>query len=201
MSENKNDERVLINLSETPELHNQANKVLEALNNMRTDIFQMYGSPVRILINEGIKIEKINKYMLRHFVSECIRIILNSDSETEKYPSMSIINDALAIGVYPFLEIKGICRYPLINKNGDIKYNSGFDKESGLYIYNNSNFSFDDLSHKTYISREELTSAKNIIFDLLSDFPFKSQSDLTNYIEYSGTKRAWSTAKLCIASV
>jgi hypothetical protein len=177
----KKDERILLVLSETPELHNQSNKVIEAVYNKRSDIFQMHGNLVKVIINGEIKIEKINKYVMRNIVSKCVRIIKNPDCEIENHPPIGIINDVLATGVYPFCELKGICRYPLINKNGKIKFTTGFDKETGLFIYNNSNFSFDDLSNRTFISKEELVSAKKILFELLSDFPFKSTSDLTNY--------------------
>jgi hypothetical protein len=182
MSKKKNDERILIDLSEIPELHKQSDIILEAVYSKKSDIFQMYGNLIRVLINDGIRIEKINKYVMRRITSECVRLIKNSDCDIEKHPPISIINDVLAIGIYPFFELKGICRYPLINKDGDINYNTGFDKESGLYIYNNSNYSFDDLSNRKIISKEEIASAKNVIYDLLSDFKFKSLSDLTNYI-------------------
>ena len=184
MSEKRIDERVLIDLSEIPELHKQSNRIISVLFDKRTDIFQMHGSLVRVLINSGIRIEKINKYILRNIVSNCVRIIKNSECEIEKYPPISIINDILATGIYPFYELKGICRYPLINKNGEIKYSTGFDKDTGLFIYNNSNLSFEDISNKTYILKEEITFAKDVILDLLSDFTFKSPSDLTNYIGF-----------------
>ena len=185
MSKNKNDERVLIDLSEIQELHNQSNAVLKAVSEKSTNIYQKNGKLVRLLFtNKGIKIEKLDKYALRREVSKYAKIVEDSKCLKEKHPPMSIINDAIATEIYPFSEITGISRYPIITKKGEIKYTTGYDKETGLFIYNKYDLNFDNISNKSNISKEEINLAKNLIFDLLSDFTFRSSSDLTNYLGF-----------------
>jgi hypothetical protein len=185
MSKKKNDERVVIDLSQIPELHKLSDTALKAVSEKSTNIYQMNGKLIRLVFtNDRIKIERLDKYALRREVSKYTKIVENSKCLKEKHPHMNIINDAMATETYPFYEIKGISRHPIISKNGEIKFNTGYDNETNLFIYNKFNFNFNNISNKSNISKEEITSAKNVIFDLLSDFTFKSPSDLTNYIGF-----------------
>jgi hypothetical protein len=182
----ENDSRLEINLTEVQQLHEQSRLLLEEIEkNKEESIYQYGGILVRLENKLGeLKICQLNKYMLRHIASKTCKFIKDYEALNEIHPPMYIIEDALATGNYSFPEIKGIIRHPLIKKNGDIIFNSGFDNDTGIYIDYKHSYSFDYINLKDNFTKNEIENAIKTINYILSDFPFKNISDKANLFSF-----------------
>src|SRR5262249_21633154 len=95
-------------------------------------------------------------------------------------PPKDVIQDVLATPNMPLPILRGIVHVPVFSPSGCLRTEPGYDEESGLYHAPPSGLFIPDIPANP--TSHDIAVARQLLYELLLDFPFVSDADRTNAI-------------------
>lgn len=139
-------------------------------------IYQRAGKIVRIAENEtGSFVSDVPKGTLRELISAAVDLLSVRGSETIlNRPSDWLCTAIEQRTSYKEVRIlRGIIKSPTLREDGTILQKPGYDVESKLYYFPDGKFEKIPMRP----SDAQVKEAKDLLLDIISDFPFKSDVD------------------------
>lgn len=164
----------------------EAIAAMEAGNNPES-LFIRAGSMVRLRSSEteeGIVtiIDAANPEIVRCRMSQTanyIKLTRNGDPMSVPPPNDNA-KDVLALGDWPFPPLDAIVATPVVRSDGSILTDPGYDRATRLYFRPEDSFSLPDIPEA--ITPDDINAAREVIHDVIADFPFESTADYANAI-------------------
>ena len=95
-------------------------------------------------------------------------------------PPPKVAKDILATGFWAFPPIVGIVEAPVLRPDGSIMMEQGYDEQTGLYYYPAPGFEMDAIPDSP--SKEQIQRAKDLLLEVIQDFPFKDNASKVNML-------------------
>lgn len=178
------------------------NEVIDALNiaNDPPRLFIRSGQIVRLRTNDdGVTIiDSIAIDIIRNLMSASADFIkyTHKGEPINTYPPIDNARDVLALGEWPFPQLAAVTTSPVIRKDGSIMDVPGYDKSTKLYYMPEAGFDIGKVPSKP--TADDISKAKDLIYDVLADFPFVSPSDYANAVGLMLTPIVRSAVDDCI---
>jgi hypothetical protein len=167
--------------------------ILKERNKKEPFIFQRAGRLVRVqtikrarakdkkLIRERI-IEDIDLDILRGMLTRSMNFIrVNTQGRTVQVdPPQAVVHDLLSIGNWPLPILAGITEVPTLRSDGSILDTPGYDRATQLVYVPDEKLDMPPIA--TSPTREDIEAAKDIILEVLGDFPYDSYSSYANTV-------------------
>ncbi len=167
-------------------LRDKTNVSIEALlkaNNPPT-IFVRSGQLVRISQDEhGLPvIEIFVKQALRGKLERSANYyhISGKGNNIPDPPPVDVVDDLLSLGKWPFPPLIGITESPAIRIDGSILIEPGYDSATELYYIPASSLKVPTIPE--IIDTETIQKAKNLLLEIICDFPFEDDSSKANAV-------------------
>lgn len=95
-------------------------------------------------------------------------------------PPPKVAKDIIAKGTWSFPPIIGIVEAPILRSDGSIMQTQGYDPQTGLYYFPATGFEMDSIpEHPT---EEQVARAKELLLEVIQDFPFKDEVSKANML-------------------
>ena len=136
---------------------------------------------VRLVISEKgqIVIDRLDNSKMRHELARCaiFRTFKNGEFEVD-LPPIWVVDDIFAHPNPPFPALSRIITAPIFSKQGELQTEPGYSPLTKCYLNLNDNFEIPEVPDIP--KADDVHQAKEIIDELLCDFPFVGQSEKTN---------------------
>jgi len=185
------DNRKKILVSENRPVHEQAALALAGIAEAGLDVYLEDGNPVRVRKPDGagVRIEQLDANSLRHEMSKaCNFFKFKYDDDEGKYKEkpmrsapLDIVKDALGSPENLLPAIEGILSHPTISESGRVVSGYGYNPETKLYIDAPEEILKAAENIPVTPTEGEIEEAVKTINEVITDFPFKSESDKAGY--------------------
>lgn len=169
---------VVVNNRQLDALRNDTLSILYE-SNTPPSLFQRSGELVRIIGGDSPRIEAIDRIALRGILANRASFyVLKQGEYIDTLPPLDVCDDILKLPSWDFPVLEGITRVPILRQDGTVLDAQGYDSASRLYFLPN------DTYHPVSLTPgpQELAQAREIIEDIIGDFPFERTADKANYI-------------------
>lgn len=163
-------------------------------------MFVRGGKLCRVIYDENgtPSIDKLEEKSLSGILTKCVDWYLVNNIEVEKKVNGEVVKEKKQIEVltvtpsqvigrlYALGEwegipaLQGVVESPYIVENGSIITTPGYNEITRLYLAQHQNFK--GINVPVSPSKEQIVSAKKLLFDLFSEFAFESEADRENHI-------------------
>jgi hypothetical protein len=147
-------------------------------------IFVRSGALCRVTQDEKGQpaIEPVDKVKLRArlTVVAVFFSIGKQDSLVGTNPPLALCENILAQGAWDFPPLMGVARSPILRRDGTICTKPGYDAESQLYYWPDLGLVVPPIPNNPSI--DEVKAAKDILIDLIVEFPFADAASIPNAI-------------------
>lgn len=141
---------------------------------LMTDIvFDDSGSPV---------VRPMNAKMVKGLLDRTANFVKeDNEGKHPARPPQDVVGDMMSSAEFPLPVLRGIADTPVFAPSGTVVSESGYDAETGLYLYLRKIPKISAVPERP--SREEIDQARSWLIDeLLGDFPFVEQADLAHAV-------------------
>jgi len=167
--------------------------ILRARNRLEPFIFQRSGKLVTIrtikrerakdgkIIREKIIVD-IDQDILRGMLTRSMNFVrVNTQGITVQVdPPQAVIHDLLSVGNWPLPILAGITEVPTLRPDGSILDTPGYDKTTQLVYVPDEKLKMDPIP--AVPTREDIEAAKEVILEVLGDFPYEDEADYANAV-------------------
>jgi hypothetical protein len=138
--------------------------------------YQTYYRPIIELVNEAT----LRGYLARSAQYVNVREKKGGLVSIPTVPPMELVRDVMTQDNLPLPLLRGIVQAPILRYDGSLFTKAGYDEVSSLYYVPEQGFQMPDVPEKP--TKEDVQSSVNSLKDIVCDFPFDSESSLTNII-------------------
>lgn len=146
-------------------------------------LFVRSGSICRIRTDEKARpiIETAGDHEIRGAMARSANFFkVTETGKTHVAPPMNTVHDAIALGSWDFPTLEAVIETPVIREDGSILSKPGFDTATGLYLTPSPNLKMPPVPE--HPDDLDVTSALEIINEMIVDFPFVDSSSKANAI-------------------
>jgi len=144
-------------------------------------LFVRDGQLVKIYKTEKniIKISEMARANMRLLLSHAAYFIyVTAKGDSYKAPSNDIVDSVLSEKECPFPPLEAVTAAPILRKDGTICREPGYDVATKIFYWPPDNLGFPLIPEKP--TREEAIAARDLLLDVIADFPFKNDASKAN---------------------
>jgi hypothetical protein len=150
----------------------------------KTPYLFTYGNHIVRLVKKKkgqILIDRLDKNKLRYVLARCANFRIFKKDEFEiSLPPSYVIEDMLACPNYPLPRLSRIVNAPIFSKKGKLHLTPGYSASTECYFNLDGNVQIPDVP--ICPSEGDVKRAKETIADILCDFPFIGEPEMTNAV-------------------
>jgi len=176
--------RITVNEYLLDSLTRQSLSALEEKNDPPS-IFVRTNKLVRVLRDEDghIIVDVYGKSSMRLRLAECARFVYEAENdEYFKKPPDDVVEAILTLGKWPFPPLRGVTGAPILRDDGSVCTESGYDEQTAMYYSPADNFTMPDIPEEP--TEEDIEKAKELLLDVIHDFPFSDQASRANSLAF-----------------
>ena len=144
-------------------------------------IFVRMGRLTRVLRDEDghISVDIYSKASMRLRLAECARFVyISEEGEHFKSPPDAVVESVLVCGSWPFPPLRAITGAPILRDDGSICLEPGYDEATAMYYVPPDDFKMEAIPSEP--SEEDVAVARELLLDVIRDFPFADKSGPAN---------------------
>ncbi|MBL0869347.1 MAG: hypothetical protein IBJ18_02085 [Phycisphaerales bacterium] len=141
-------------------------------------LFQRGGLLVRVVPNgDGVRVEPVTEPTLRRVLTRRVRLLSVRDGEEiDAHPPAWLTAQIMAHGTWPGVrELTGVLDFPILRPDGSIFSEIGYDLATKVLRVGE----MADAQSPTQMAKAEARAALMVLKDLMCDFPFATDRDLS----------------------
>jgi hypothetical protein len=137
---------------------------------------------VRLENKEGIVVPRVlGENHLRHHLARAADFYTKKhEGEHPALPPMHLVKDMLADPEPPLPYLARIVEHPIFSPDGTLHLEPGYMPETQCYLVHTTSLKIPKISNNP--SASEIESAKNLIFEMIGDFPFVGNSERSHAV-------------------
>jgi hypothetical protein len=174
--------RIRTNHKDLAILTRQAWRAIHASNDP-VYLFRFGGLPARINRDDHNNpfITMVDDNRLRHILAEkAVWYKTLQDGERPDFPPLTVVKNVLATPDMDLPILTGLTNSPTLAPSGKLQTEPGYNTETGLYYAPKQGFSIEKIPDCP--TGEDIAKAKDLIDELLHDFPFVTQAEKAHTI-------------------
>jgi hypothetical protein len=166
------------------ELRMEAIAALQKANQPEPVVYRRDRDTVRYgVASDQPYLERLDWLRMRATLSDAALFYADSNF-TPTFPPRALAEDLLACSLPPdvFPEIVGVQSLPIVRADGSICTVPGYDTGTKLYYHAPAGFCLAAVPDRP--TADDVEKAKEVLLDLVVDFPFETSSDKTNFFAF-----------------
>lgn len=172
-----------------PNTTDQVWSAIKAANESKETLFRFAGVPARIEHDDEGRptVRTLDECQMRYHIARVAVFVRRprnkggaNSAEVPDYPPIEVVRDVLATPDAPLPVLVGLAQTPIFSPSGRLLNKPGYDSEAKIYYAPAENLSIPEVPPNP--TEQDLEEAKGLLYDLLADFPFKSDADRAHAI-------------------